>query len=462
MKNLIPSSIAALLLSASSLSASAEAKYIFYFIGDGMGIQEVASGELFNRQILNGGENLLMRTFPVSTMISTFSANSDVTDSAAAGTALSTGVKTKNGMLGMTPDSVAVTSMAKVLFDDGYGVGLVTTCAIDDATPAAFYTHVPNRGMVYEIGRDLADSGYQFMAGAGLRGVKDKEGKPTDLMDHFYRQNVNVSYGYDNLDPAAQRQLLLSPFHEKDPNNTGYTIDSIPGALQLADMTAAGISHLQRVSPEKFFMMIENGNIDHSGHSNDGATNVREVATLDKAVKVAYDFYLQHPDETLIVITADHETGGMSLGSSLSGYAAHMNMLGARKVSKDAFNDYCRQLYASNEPDKWGAMKQYLADNFGAGSAVPMSEEDWAHLKKSFDELFSGTASDERTLYKSYKKFVGDAVKLTDAKAGIAWTTPSHTGTYVPVYVIGADCQLFTNPVDNTNLPKLMLKSAGK
>ena len=314
------SSLAIAAIAASAISAAAaNAKYIFYFIGDGMGIPEVTNAQLFNRNVLRNDTPLLMTTFPVVSMITTHSASSDVTDSAAAGTALAAGHKTINGMLGMTPDSVAVTSIAKTLFDNGYGIGLVTSVAIDDATPGAFYTHVPNRNQFYETGRMLAESGYQFFAGASLRGTKDQHGNDNGLVDYIRQNNVSVHYGLDSIDTTADRLLILSPFHETNNNCIGLTVDSIAGALTLPELTRTGLKHLQRVSPDRFFMMVEGGNIDHAGHGNDGGTSMREIINFNDAIRVAYDFYLQHPDETLIVITADHETGGMSVGCQETG-----------------------------------------------------------------------------------------------------------------------------------------------
>ena len=304
-------------LMAAAITATAWAKapnYIFFFIGDGMGIAQVTNAQLYNARVLGNSTPLLSTTFPVASMATTHSASSDVTDSAAAGTALSTGHKTVNGMLGVTPDSVAVTSVAKKLFDAGYGVGIVTSVAIDDATPGAFYAHVPSRSQYYDIGRQLAECGYQFAAGASLRGAFDKQGNPTDLMKYFDEANVSVSYGLDSIDTTAQRLLVLSPFHKEKQNEIGFTIDSIAGALTLPALTRAGLDQLKRTSPDRFFMMVEGGNIDHAGHGNDGGTILREVINFNQALQEAYDFYLAHPDETLIVVTADHETGGMSVG----------------------------------------------------------------------------------------------------------------------------------------------------
>ena len=287
-------------LMAAAITATAWAKapnYIFFFIGDGMGIAQVTNAQLYNARVLGNSTPLLSTTFPVASMATTHSASSDVTDSAAAGTALSTGHKTVNGMLGVTPDSVAVTSVAKKLFDAGYGVGIVTSVAIDDATPGAFYAHVPSRSQYYDIGRQLAECGYQFAAGASLRGAFDKQGNPTDLMKYFDEANVSVSYGLDSIDTTAQRLLVLSPFHKEKQNEIGFTIDSIAGALTLPALTRAGLDQLKRTSPDRFFMMVEGGNIDHAGHGNDGGTILREVINFNQALQEAYDFYLAHPDE---------------------------------------------------------------------------------------------------------------------------------------------------------------------
>ncbi len=171
--------LAAALAAIMAVAASAaEPKYIFYYIGDGMGMGPVVAAEMYNRQVRRSDTPLTMFQFPVAGMCLTYSASSPVTDSAAAGTALSTGHKTSNGMLGMSPDTVAVTSMARVLKDDGYGVGIVTSVAADDATPGAFFANVPKRGMYRDIILQGARSGYEFIAGAGLRAELDKKASP--------------------------------------------------------------------------------------------------------------------------------------------------------------------------------------------------------------------------------------------------------------------------------------------
>ncbi|MDE6333252.1 MAG: alkaline phosphatase, partial [Muribaculaceae bacterium] len=133
---------AAALCAAISATADETPRYIFYFIGDGMGLNPVMTAQAYNRDVLKNDKPLHMLQFPVASWAMTYSANAPITDSAAAGTALSTGTKTKNGMVGMNPDSVSVTSVARKLKDLGWGVGVVTSVAADDATPSAFYAHV--------------------------------------------------------------------------------------------------------------------------------------------------------------------------------------------------------------------------------------------------------------------------------------------------------------------------------
>lgn len=453
-------------LMAAAITATAWAKapnYIFFFIGDGMGIAQVTNAQLYNARVLGNSTPLLSTTFPVASMATTHSASSDVTDSAAAGTALSTGHKTVNGMLGVTPDSVAVTSVAKKLFDAGYGVGIVTSVAIDDATPGAFYAHVPSRSQYYDIGRQLAECGYQFAAGASLRGAFDKQGNPTDLMKYFDEANVSVSYGLDSIDTTAQRLLVLSPFHKEKQNEIGFTIDSIAGALTLPALTRAGLDQLKRTSPDRFFMMVEGGNIDHAGHGNDGGTILREVINFNQALQEAYDFYLAHPDETLIVVTADHETGGMSVGCRETGYSVRLENAAGQKISKEEFSNLCRAMLRSRRIYTWDDMEEILRDELGFGVNLKLTPEETERLHTMFDEVFEKRASglDQKTLYATFDGFTNEVFNILNAKSGMGWTTGGHSGMPVPVYAVGVDSQLFSPLNDNTDIPAKILSIAG-
>ncbi len=428
-------------------------KYVFYFIGDGMGWAHVINADLYKTGVLKE-PSMSMLSMPVVGLARTHSANSRVTDSAAAGTALSTGHKTRNGMLGMDADTTAVVSIAKVLFDRGWGVGLVTTSAIDDATPAAFYAHVDNRGQKETIGRQLAESGYQFAAGAGPEAMYKNVGLPA----YFKEKGYTVSYGKSGLDVVADKVLVLSPDTVKTWE-CDYAIDSVPDALHLPDMTAAAIRHLSRVTPDHFFLMVEGGIIDHAAHSNDGGTAVREVLAFDQSIQLAMQFYASHPDETLIVVTADHETGGFSVGDNTSGYAVYPEKVAAEKISKSEFENYVKSLARNRRVYRWNDMKEYLTENLGFWKTVDISAGETAELKKMFEEMMAGrsSAADQETLYASFRGFTAEVFRLLNDKAGFGWTSTKHTGSPVPVLAMGPGAYRFSALNDNTELPRKIL-----
>ena len=153
-----------------SVVANGQAKYVFYFIGDGMGVNQVNGTEMYQAEIQNGRigvEPLLFTQFPVATMATTFSAKNSVTDSAAAGTALATGKKTYNGAISVGEDKNAIQTVAEKAKKAGKKVGVTTSVSVDHATPAAFYAHQPDRNMNYEIALDLPKANFDFYAGGG-------------------------------------------------------------------------------------------------------------------------------------------------------------------------------------------------------------------------------------------------------------------------------------------------------
>ena len=459
--NLRFSTIALSLMLALSSSAGEKLKYIFYYIGDGMGMGPVMAAQNYNRNILGNDKPLNMMQFPVVGWSQTWSANSDITDSAAAGTALSTGSKTKNSMLGMNADTVAVTSVAKILFDEGYGVAVATSVAPDDATPGAFYTHVPNRGMLYEIGCDMAASGYQFVAGAGLRGTMT-DGKPNDLLDRFAAEGVQIVRGPEGIDAiSSDRVLVLNPEGGSD-HNIGYTIDSIAGALTLPMIARAALTQLERTSPDKFFMMIEGGNIDHALHGNDGGAAIKEILNFDQALGVAFDFYRQHPDETLIIVTADHDTGGMAIVKERGGKGGLAN-IDYQKVSKEEFSNFCKAMLKTRNIFTWDDMKEYLSENLGFFTHIPVSEKAEARLKKLFDDTFElRNTADQKTLYANFNAFAVEVFNMFNDASGLAFTTTSHSGNVVPVFAVGCGADALKGFNNNTDIPAAILRAVGK
>lgn len=459
-KGIIAAALMAAGISMTAVSART-AKYVFYFIGDGMGLNPISVTEAYNRSVLGNDTPILMLNFPVVSYATSQSSSSDITDSAAGGTALATGHKTRNGMVGMDRDTVAVESVAAELYRKGWGIGLVTTGAPDDATPGAFYAHQPNRGMYFEIGREAARSGYQFIAGSNWRGLRDGNGKSTGLEQMFAENNVATVRGVDKLNGVTSERIVLLNTDTVRTSTVGYTVDSIPGVLNLVDMTKACLAHLQRTSPDRFFMMVENGDIDHASHSNDGGGVVHEVLRLQEAIQVAYDFYKQHPDETLIVITADHNTGGIVLGNHFLHYEANLKTLDYQRISKDRFSEWCVGMLKEKRKISWEEMEKTLTDKLGFWKEVKLTDAQTKRIKDEFVKTFiKRQIKDHRTLYNVSNRFVDTVFDTFNDIAGIGFTTESHSGDFVPVIALGVDADRFNGLHDNTNLPRIIYNIA--
>lgn len=318
--------------------------------------------------------------------------------------------------------------------------------------------------MRVDLDRQFIGSGFDFLAGAALNGLKDRDGNPTDVAELYKKNNIRVINGYDEYlaaRPDKGRVVLVdkNPFQS---GNTGYLIDSIAGMITLEQMTRACLDHLQAVSPERFFMMVEGGNIDHALHGNDAATAISEVFNFNRALQIAYDFMLQHPDETLIVVTADHDTGGLSIGNDANGYTAYFELLQNQKVSKEMFSDICKSIIASGKDYTWDEMKSYLEDKMGFWKQVKLSDKETESLHNLFTEVFfRGNVSDKKSLYNNFNAFADKVFGIMSKKAAAGWTTTAHSGNPVPVYAAGTGCEVFGCMQDNTEIPRKIAALAG-
>lgn len=441
-----------------------DAKYVFYFIGDGMGLGHVNATEIYNRDILKSEQPILMMTFPVASQARSYSASSPITDSAAAGTALSTGFKTKNSMIGMNPDTVPVSSIAVDFMNAGYAVGVGTTVQADDATPAAWYAHAANRGMKHDIAPQAAESGLSFLAGGGFKLGNKTDEEFSEFVNVMKKGNYEVAEGFAAFNELKKKgnkfphKVLMYP--DNQWGQVGYTIDSIPGAMTCAQITEACLYTLENVNPDKFLMMIEGGNIDWAAHANDGGAVIKEILNFQDAINVAYQFYLRHPAETLIVVTADHDTGGMAYGRFGGNF--NIGYADAQKISKDAFGDWTRKWGMESQNPTWEEMESVLREKLGFWDSVPLAEWETAQLKKQFEETFvSKKGEDEKTLYHTFNAFTAKAFDVLNSHMGIGWTTTNHAGNFVPVYAVGANAQYFSGSLDNTDIPKLIKRAAG-
>ena len=460
-----------LFMLAFSVSAQ-QAKYVFYFIGDGMGVNQVLGTEMYLSELKGeiGVTPLLFTQFPYSTMATTFSATNGVTDSAAAGTALATGKKTKNGALGVTKDSERVNSVASWAKENGYRVGVSTSVSIDHATPAAFYAHQDKRSAAYQIGLDLIETNFDFYAGSDFVDANNAQAKDGKTYESLYslaeKAGFTIARGYKDYQKKAKKadKMILFQTEKASQKNNGsipYAIDRKKGDMSLAEITRAGINFLSKDLSKGFFLMVEGGKIDWAGHANDAATNFREVIDMDEAIKVAYEFYSQHPDETLIVVTADHETGGISIGNG--SYNLNLQALKSQKMSEEEFTlliNGLRAKYKNQVP--WEAIQQALKENFGFWDTVKLNEKQEARLKAVYDKSFGNQPVDlEKTLYSQAEPISSEAKRILNSIANVGWVSGGHSAGHVPVFAIGANAHLFQERIDNTEIPEKIAEAAG-
>ena len=457
-------------LFALTLSAQGKAKYVFYFIGDGMGVNQVNAAETYLGALQGriGIQPLCFPSFPYSAFVNTQSATNGVTDSAAGGTALACGQKTKNGTLGMLKDlTTSVSSIADWARQSGAAVGITTSVAIDHATPAAFYAHVKERHEQYTIGKQLVESANDFYAGSDFTIPTDPEypNGPT-LYEEANAKGFTISRGYADYQKRAAnaKKMILLQSEEAskaDRYSIPYALDRKDGDLTLTDITRAGIDFLMKKQGEKngFFMMIEGGKIDWACHANDLAF-IPELIDMDNAVKVAYDFYKQHPDETLIIVTADHETGGIVLSRGL--YEINLAAVGNQRITIEKLGKELHKMHdVKGDKLLWDDVKTFLAENFGFWDKISLTDEQTQRLVSSFKKIMDGTSKDQRTLYQNDDELAVTVRNIMSECAQVGWHVTSHSNGYVPCFAIGVGAEQIHGRIDNTEIPKIVAKAAG-
>ncbi len=433
-------------------------KYIFLFIGDGMSFPQRMAAAEYCKQA--GLAPLAINAMKYHAVTTTNSANSFITDSAASGTAIACGTKTNNGMIGVDPQGKPLVSVAKAAKKAGRKVGIITSVTINHATPASFYANNISRGNYYQIALDMVNSGFDYFGGGGASKFDNKKDKK--YCGNIYELAEKAGYfvslegkKFNEINPSMKKVMSFGAV-----GALPYAIDSKEGDLRLADFVRQAITQLD--NPNGFFIMAEGGKIDWMCHSNDAGTTIKEVIDFDKAVSVALEFAKKHPSETLVVVTGDHETGGLTLGFAGTAYKSFIKRISLQRCSRDKFNHKLRELSQKNELT-FEVAKKLAAENFGfefvaGGKAkkltMQLSAAEEKALKKAYSVQFPGNKNrkDARGVYDS--TFVSAVIRLFNNKASLAWTSGAHTALPVNTTADGVGAENFTNMIDNTDISK--------
>jgi len=415
-----------------ALSHSEKSKYVFLFIGDGMGPNQRHVGEKAF------GGKLWMNTLPVNAMVSTSPYGGGITDSAASATAFACGKKTKNKYLGVDHKGKSIESVATMAKKLGWKIGIVSSVPLNHATPAAFYAHRSSRSMYNEIIQDLAVSNFDYFGGNSLIiNSKNKKQILKCLKDNNYI-TIKSTKELPKLD--SDKKYIV---HNWIPN----VIDHNNKGLSLADYTRLGIKHLYN-NDSNFFIMVEGGKIDWTSHSNDGGSMVHEVKDFDNAIKVALDFYKKHPKSTTIIVTSDHETGGLQLNN-----IKHEKLL-QQKCSYGTMNY---------------KLKKYKKEKLPYKKVLLLMQEDFGIKKLSTEELSklhsAWIPKKVKKKHDKYSALLRCMKKIFNERCGLKWTRGGHSAADIPLNAIGVGSELFAGYYENNQIAhklKNLIKAVAK
>ena len=447
------------------------AKYVFLFIGDGMSLPQRMATDEFLR--LQKKSTLAINQLPHQAITKTRSADQFITDSAAAGTAIACGTKTNNYYIGVDANGKRLESIAEYAKKQGKKVGIITTVTLTPATPASFYSHTQNRYDFFSIAKDLLNSNFDFFGGgevfkytinSRIRGgtIEDFE----KLAKNYEYKIVRTRSAINSLKKGDGRIIAVAETNYNLP----YVIDK-PNSIRISDLLVKGIELLED-NKNGFFFMVEGGSIDWMCHANDAATTFHEIIDLDKAVKVALEFAKKHPDETLIVVTGDHETGGMSIGFAGTGYITYLELLQNQKMSHAAFEQAVKKLVKQNNNLPFDVVKKFMSENLGfkfdekyKTDKMYINETELADLKKAFEKelALKGESVFDVAVKDLYEKKKNPmpvaAYRCLNNKAGIGWSSQAHTALPTLTTATGVNAHLVKGSIENTDVYKILKRS---
>lgn len=473
---------------AQTKQAAKAPKYVFLFIGDGMSYPQFQAASDYLGALddpdyvkalpsidyekregeLNGPKSLNFMNFDVAGSAVTYDSCSFAPDSASTATSIATGYKTYSGMINVdiTGSTPYETIAEKLHSQKGWKVGIVSSVNLNHATPAAFYAHQASRNNYYEIGEELVNSGFEYFAGGGLKKVTGPDKDKTSLYDLAANTGYKVTYTQADAEAvtAADGKVILIDEHLADSDAMDYEMDRQDGEWALADYVKKGIDVLD--NDTGFFMMCEGGKIDWACHANDAGATVNDTLALADAVQVAIDFAKQHADETLILVTGDHETGGLTIGFAGTDYDTYLDSLASQNISYAQFDEQYVEKYKENHTSFEDAMKD-VEKLFGLklsgdeNDRLVLTDYEVQRLRTAYEFAMTDPDVEEYTqeqyvLYGTYNPFSVTVTHILNNKAGVDFTSYSHTGLPVAVFANGAGEDAFNGYYDNTEIYQKM------
>ena len=447
-------------------------KYVFLFIGDGMSYPQFqaasdylgALADTGSDDILDGNVPLTFMNFPVAGSAVTYDSSSFCPDSASTATSLSTGYKTYSGTINM--DETATVSYEtiseKLHAQLGWKVGVISSVNLNHATPAAFYAHQAKRSNYYEIGQELVASNFEYFAGGGLLKPTGPDKDKTSLYDLAADAGYKVVMTQAEAEAvtSADGKVLIIDEHLADSDAFAYENDRAEGDWALSDYVKKGIEVLD--NDTGFFLMVEGGKIDWACHANDAGSTIADTIALSDAVDEAVAFAQQHPDETLILVTGDHETGGLTIGYAGTDYDTFLTNLEHQKISYAKFDSDYVSRYKEDKTSFEDVLKDVEA-LFGLkpqgeeGDKLVLTDYELEQLRAAYEKSVNGTAAsqyeqEEYVLYGTYEPLSVTLTHIINNKSGISFTSYSHTGLPVAVLAEGAGSEMFNGYYDNTDI----------
>jgi alkaline phosphatase len=436
-------------------SQAASPKYVFLFLADGGGIAHLEITRQYNRQVHNEGmviSDKIMQEGSVGLM-TTHAANSLSTDSAAAATALASGCKAKIGALGVCADGSVPSTVMEHAKQRGMRIGLVTNSTVYDASPAAFVCHVPDRRHFASIIDRYLELEPDVILGGGREHFIPKSQPGSRRADETDAIAAFQKKGYQHVSNKLElertsRGKLLGLFSDKEMS---FEIERDKNSEpSVYDMTRAAIRHLHDNNPHGFFAFIENENIDSASHLSDVASVIHDYREFDRAVALAYEFYKKYPRETLILVTSDHETGGLGFTMALKDLSSTKidNQVAATGADLKKLQSITISLQKASRilgpAPTAEAVDRLMRDYFSGFTLAP-----------EFKEAIIARRPPWRTLYIDPTAHALGLMIANNTQA--YWQTSSHTNHPVAVAALGAGAERFKGYYDNADFGKKLL-----